>query len=46
MLTYVESAVRIVNEKPLVPLSDDPRDFTAITSASLLTPYLGPHVAV
>ena len=46
LLTYVGSAVRIVNERPLVPLSDDPRDFTAITPASLLTPYLDPHVAV
>ena len=30
----------------MVPLSDDPRDFTGITPASLLTPYLDPHVAV
>ena len=46
LLTYVGSAVRIVNERPLVPLSDDPRDFTTITPASLLTPYLDSHVAV
>ena len=46
LLTYVGSAVRIVNERLLVPLSDDPRDFTAITPASPLTPYLDPHVAV
>ena len=46
LLTYVWSAVRIVNERPLVPLSDDARDFTAITPASLLTPYLDPHLAV
>ena len=46
LLTYVGSAVRIVNERLLVPLSDDPRDFTAITPALLLTPYLDPHVAV
>ena len=45
LLTYVGSAVRIVNERPLVTLSDDSRDFTAITPASLLTPYLDPHVA-
>ena len=35
MLTYVGSAVKIVNARSLVPLSDDPRDFTAITPASL-----------
>ena len=29
LLTYVGSAVRIVNERPLVLLSGDPRDFTA-----------------
>ena len=42
LLTYVGSAVRIVNERPLIPLSDDPKDFTAITPASLLTPYSCP----
>ena len=46
LLTYVESAVRIVNKRLLVPLRNDPRDFTAITPASLLTPYLDTHVAV
>ena len=46
LLTYVGSAVRIVNERPLIPLSDDPRDFTVITPASLLTPYLDQHVVV
>ena len=46
LLTYVGSAVRIVNKRPLLPPSDDPRDSTAITPASLLTPYLDPHVAV
>ena len=42
LLTYIGSAVRIVNKRPLVPLSDDPRDFTVITPASLLTPYSCP----
>ena len=46
LLTYVGSAVRIANERPLIPLSDDPRDFTFITPASLLTPYLDQHVVV
>ena len=46
LLTYVGTAVRIVNERPLVTLSDDPRDFTAITPASLLIPCIDPHVEV
>ena len=46
LLTYVGSAVRFVNKRPLVPLSDDAKNFTAITPASLLTPYLDPYVAV
>ena len=46
LLIYVGSAVRIVNERPLIPLSDDPRDFTVITPVSLLTPYLDQHVIV
>ena len=46
LLTYVESATKIVNDRPLTPLSDDPRDFTAITPASLLTPYSSPYCVV
>ena len=46
LLTYTGSAVRIVNERPLVPLSDDPRDFAAITPASLLTPFFDPYSTV
>ena len=46
LLTYVGSAVRIVNERPLVPLSHNARDFIVITPVLLLTPYLDPHVAV
>ena len=38
--------MRIVNERPLVPLSDDPRDFAAITPASLLTPFFDPYSTV
>ena len=30
----------------MTPLSDDPRDFTAITPASLLTPYSSPYCVV
>ena len=46
LLTYVGSAVRIVNERSLVLQSEYARDFTAILPASLLTPYLDPLVAV
>lgn len=46
LLTYVGSATKIVNDRPLTPLSDDPRDFTAITPASLLTPYSSPYAVV
>ena len=40
------SAVRIVNQRPLVPLSEDTKDFTIITPASLLTPYASPYSVV
>ena len=40
LLTYVGSATKIVNDRPLTPLSDDPRDFTAIT------PYSSPYCVV
>ena len=40
------SAVRIVNERPLVPFTDDAKDCTAITPASLLTPYAIPYLII
>ena len=46
LLTYVGSATKIVNDRPLTPLGDDPSDFTAITLASLLTPYSSPYCVV
>ena len=50
LITYMGSAVRIVNERPLVPLgsliSDDAKDCTVITPASLLTPYASPYSIV
>ena len=46
LITYMGSAVRIVNERPLVPLSDDAKDCTVITPASLLTPYISPYSIV
>ena len=39
LINYMGSAVRIVNERPLVPISDDAKDCTVIMPASLLTPY-------
>ena len=39
LVTYTGSAVRIVNQLPIFALSDDLRDFSAITPASLLTPF-------
>ena len=41
--TYICNATRIVNDHPLTPLSDDPRDYTAISPSSLLTPLNDPH---
>jgi len=35
LLTYTGSAVRIVNHRPMVASSDDPRDFSAITQLHL-----------
>ena len=46
LITYMGSAVRIVNERPLVPLSDDAKDCTVITPASLLTLYASPYSIV
>ena len=41
--TYICNATRIVNYRPLTPLTDDPRDYTAISPSSLLTPLDDPH---
>ena len=46
LIIYMGSAVRIVNERPFVPLSDDAKDCTVITPASLLTPYASPYSIV
>ena len=35
--TYISNATRLVNDRPLTPLSDDPKDYTAISPSSLLT---------
>ena len=38
LITFCSNAVRLVNERPITALSEDPRDFTVVTPASLLTP--------
>ena len=37
LIIFCSNGVRIVNKRPITPLSDDPEDFTVITPASLLT---------
>ena len=44
--TYVSNTTYLVNNRPLTSTSDDPRDHTAITPASLLTPYFHPHTPI
>ena len=38
LITFCSNSVRVVNERPITTLSDDPRDTTVVTPASLLTP--------
>ena len=38
LITFCSNAVRVVNERPITALSEDPRDFAVVTPASLLTP--------
>ena len=46
LITFCSNAVRVVNERPLTALSDDPRDFAVVTPASLLTPAFDPYTPV
>ena len=46
LLTFCSSAMRVVNERPITALSDDHRDFTVVTPASLLTPGLDPYTPI
>ena len=46
LITFCSNSVRVVNEWPITPLSDDPRDNTVVTPASLLTPGLDPYTPV
>ena len=38
LITFCSNAVRVVNERPITALSEDPRDFAVVTPPSLLTP--------
>ena len=40
------TAIRIVNERPLVTLNGDAKNCTAITPVSLLTPHTSPYSIV
>ena len=44
--TFVSNTTNLVNNRPLTPLSDDPKDHTAITPASLLTPAFHSHLPI
>ena len=46
LITFCSNSVRVVNERPITPLSDDPRDNTVVTPASLFTPGLDPYTPV
>ena len=43
---YISNTTRLVNNRPLTSLSDDPRDFNAISPSSLLTPAFHPNTPV
>ena len=43
LITNMGNAVRIINKRSLVPFSDNAKDCTVITPASLLTPYASPY---
>ena len=38
LITFCSNTVRVVNESPIMVLSEDPRDFAVVTPESLLTP--------
>ena len=44
--TYVLNSTRLVKERPLTPLSDDPKDYSTITPSSLLNPAFQPSTPV
>ena len=46
LITFCSNAVRVVNERPITALSEDPRDCTVVTPASLLTPGFHPYSPV
>ena len=44
--TYISNTTRLVNDRPMTPLSEDPRDYSAISPSSLLTPAFHPSTSV
>ena len=46
LITFCSNAAWVGNERPLTALSDDPRDFAAMTPPSLLTPAFDPYTPV
>ena len=42
-LPWLNCQQGLVNDRPLIPLSDNPRDYTSISPSSLLTPLNDPH---
>ena len=45
LLSFVTGVERILNDRPLTPLSDDPRDLEALTPNSILTGRLDPALS-
>ena len=44
--TYISNTIRLVDNRPLTSLSDNPRDFNAISPSLLLTPAFHPNTPV
>ena len=44
--TYIANTTRLVNNRPLTPLSDNPKDNNAISPSPLLTPAFHPHTPI
>ena len=46
LITYYSSAARAVNERPITSWNEDPKDYTVVTSTSLLSPGFDPYTPV